>query len=285
MAPVVTVLNHALATIDGFFIDCLLSDNHVFDADVTEFPVESGSTISDNIRNKPLVVTMECLISNAPLGQLVSLRDKVSDPTDSAYDLLLKIRNDRRPVSIGTSLRHYDNMALQSLSIPRESGRGDELKFTAVFKQIEFVTNIRDKRVAIVGAKSSGPRTFSPVQDTSTGYIYVDVRTNTWWDDAIVGWRSNVIHVQPSSVQHIDGQTVIPGTEPDQVTLLDGCPELISLKVYNNEPRSLHSIPLLKARLKAIHNGAPDSPLRTRDPRNLITLPPNGYRLLRFAAN
>jgi hypothetical protein len=283
MAPVVTVLNHTLATIDGFFIDCLLSDNHVFDADVTEFPVESGSTISDNIRNKPLVVTMECLISNAPLGQLVSLRDKVSDPTDSAYDVLLKIRNDRRPVTIGTSLRHYDNMALQSLSIPRESGRGDELKFTAVFKQIEFVTNIRDKRVAIVGAKSSGPRTFSPVEDNSKGYVYVDLRTNTWWDDDIVGWRANVLFAQPSSVQSVNGQTVITDGEPDKVTLLAGCPELIATKVYNNERVDQHTTPLLKARLKAIHGGQADSPLRTRDPRNLLTLPPNGYKIVRLA--
>ncbi len=178
-------------------------------------------------------------------------------------------------------------MALQSLSIPRESGRGDELKFTAVFKQIEFVTNVRDTRVAIVGAKSSGPRTYSPVEDVSTGYVYVDLRTHTWWDDAIVGWRANVLDANsPSSVEHINGQTVVSDGEPGMVILLAGCPELISTKVYNNERVDQHTTALLKARLKAIHGGPggrPDSPLRTRDPRNLLTLAPNLYKIVRLS--
>src|SRR4051812_35027057 len=94
------VLTHKLGAINGFYVDCLLSDNHTFDAEVTDFPVESGSTISDNIRNKPLVVAMECLVSNTPLGQLVTLRDQVNEPADAAYDMLLKVRDSRAPVTI-----------------------------------------------------------------------------------------------------------------------------------------------------------------------------------------
>lgn len=161
----------SLASISGFLIDCLISDNHTYASEVTKFPVESGSTISDNIRNEPLVVVMECLVSNTPIGNLVTLRnggrtrlealaDPLNtagisrDPVQTAYNLILAIRAARQPVVIKTSLDTFANMALQNVSIPRESGRGDDLKFTATFQQIEIVVNRRTRRVAIVGAKA-----------------------------------------------------------------------------------------------------------------------------------
>src|SRR6266581_7024811 len=112
-----------LALIDGYVIDCLLKDDHTFDAEVTEYPVESGSTISDNIRNKPLVVAMECIVSNTPLEQAGKSRTPGTFPEDDAYALLLSIRKERRLVSITTSLDDYDNMAIEALGFPRASGR------------------------------------------------------------------------------------------------------------------------------------------------------------------
>ncbi len=166
--PIVTVgparaevLVNELVMINEFLIDCCLSDNHNYESEVTDFPVESGSTISDNIRNKPLVVTMECIVSNTPIGKIVKYRNNTSDPASSAYEVLIKIREDKQPVPIRTSLRTFENMALQNLTIPRSSGRGDELRFTATFKQIEIVINKRGTRVAIPGAiaKTSSNKT------------------------------------------------------------------------------------------------------------------------------
>lgn len=209
-SPRVVVLNHRLASINGFFIDCLVSDGHTFDADVTEFPVESGATISDNIRNKPLVVTMECIVSNAPIGQLATLRDQDNDPVDSAYEMLLKVRADRQPVTIFTSLRTYTNMALQNLSIPRESGTGDALKFTVTFKQIELVVNRREKRVAIVGAKNGGSTTRT-VQTWGSKSIYINSPNSSWYDFAIDAWRSTVKY--GSEPKHKEG-TAAPHVGP-----------------------------------------------------------------------
>lgn len=229
--PTVTVLTHRLASIDGFFIDCLLSDSHTFDSEVTDFPVESGATISDNIRNKPLIVTMECLISNTPLGQLVQLRNKDSTPVDSAYDKLLKIRADRKPVKIFTSLRTYTNMALQSLTIPRESGCGDELKFTATFKQVELVVNKRDKRVAIVGARTGGASTVATrvVKTDGTKYVYINLFTYTWYDFNIEGWREVLEYqfLKPTDLQNQasthanQGQYVLARGRPRDLTVAE----------------------------------------------------------------
>lgn len=182
-----------LAVIDGFVVDCLISDTHNFPSEVTDFEVESGSTISDNIRNKPIVVTMDVLVSDTPIGAARNFRH--GDPTtssDDCYDVLIKMRDARDVVSISTSLRTYDNMACESLSIPRSSEYGDgSLRFTATFKQITFKNVDRETRVAIPGAQGAGGKTSTatPVANNDNGVRWIDISDLTWYDRQIVGWR------------------------------------------------------------------------------------------------
>lgn len=278
---------------DDLVIDCLISDNHTFDAEVTDFPVESGSTISDNIRNKPLVVTMDCLVTNTPIGQVVNFRNKDEDPVDTAYNAMIKIRNARKPVSIRTSLKTYKNMALQNLSVPRESGRGDELRFTATFKQVEFVVNRRDTRVAIVGAKSGGVREFHPTADTSTDNILVHMPDQTWFDGAIGGWRHSVHFPTVTNVRSSNNVTTFDnGTfeagEKGLTKLHDDRPIDIPAKVFDNERVDQHTIPLLRARLKAIHatNGAASfqggNILFKHNPNDMIELHKGEFVIIRL---
>src|SRR5262245_50543513 len=117
VTPKVQVLSKQLAMIDGVLIDCLLGVDHTFESDVTDYPVEDGSTLTNNILLKPAVVTMECLVSNTPIGQLADLRDKVSQPSDDVYEHLQKILTAREPVTIRTSLRTFTSMALKHLSV------------------------------------------------------------------------------------------------------------------------------------------------------------------------
>lgn len=168
--PSAQALPYQLVMIDDFLIDVVLSEDHTFESDVTEYPVESGSNITDNVRPRPIVVTMECLVSNTPIGFLASRHPNGEqggggEPADDCYELLQKIRDKREPVIIRTSLRTFDNMVLKSLSIPRAKDRGDALKFTASFQQIQVVTNKRTRRIAVPGGggrnnKGQLPATF-----------------------------------------------------------------------------------------------------------------------------
>lgn len=180
-----------LAVIDGFVIDCLISDNHTLDSEITEFPVEGGGTISDNIRPKPIVIAMECLVSNTPLEPASRFRGAGSVPVDDFYALLKSIRKDRRLVSISTSLEDWDNMGLEALGIPRAAGRGDELRVHTTWKQVDVVENVRGDRVAIQAARS-GQNEYKPVRATGTKYIYVNTADETWYDDDILAWRESI---------------------------------------------------------------------------------------------
>ena len=134
--------------INNYLIDVSVKEDHSFTADVTDYPVESGGSLSDNIRPKPITVTIEGIVSNSPLGEITTSRRTFAGPlatgqasTAEAYALLLAVWNGREPVTIRTSLGTFERMALTSLSIPKSKESGDALHFTAAFQQITLVTN------------------------------------------------------------------------------------------------------------------------------------------------
>jgi len=75
-------------------------------------------------------------------------REDRTTHVENALDILLKMSGRNvdgsnvspdPSVSIGTGLRRYNNMAMESLSIPRDSRTGEAMYFTAVFVKIETV--------------------------------------------------------------------------------------------------------------------------------------------------
>lgn len=192
-----------LVMIDDFLIDVSLREEHNFESEVTEYPIEKGADITDNIRPKPLQVTMEGLVSNTPVNPfIVSARTSVDQSVDEAYAKLQKIRDAREPVTIRTSLQTYKNMAMKNLVIPRQPGQADALQFTASFIQVDIVENTRTTRVATPIAiksktmtKPASTTTFpdrvkvvgvSPRADVIGKYA---AETMLWYDDDIGGWR------------------------------------------------------------------------------------------------
>ena len=134
--------------IDDFEIDATISETHQFDSDVTDHPVESGADVTDNVRVKPIIVTINGIVRDSPLGEMASVRQNLGPgvgnlPSDDFIAKVLGIRDAREPVSISTTLQTYDDMVLQSLTVPRDSKTGRAAVFTAVFKQVIFVKTDR----------------------------------------------------------------------------------------------------------------------------------------------
>ncbi len=135
--------------IDDFEIDAALSEDHTFDSDVTEHPVEEGADITDHVRARPIEVSIQGIVSDTPIGRTAFNRgfDPSGElqmpvlPSDVAFSNLLAIRDAREPITITTSLKTFERMILTSLTVPATGG--DALEFTARFRQIELVTNRR----------------------------------------------------------------------------------------------------------------------------------------------
>lgn len=154
--------------IDGYEVDAALSEQHSFDSEVTAHPVETGADISDHIRAMPITVTLDCVVSDTPVGVLSTRRDNTTLPSEDAFSLMLAIRDLREPVTIETSLRDFPDMALQKLSMPRSSRDGDSLRFQATFVQVKTVTSTRATvRVDVPRGKKKSTLGFKPAPEVS----------------------------------------------------------------------------------------------------------------------
>ncbi len=203
-----------------YLIDCFLSEDHKYDSDVTNYPVESGANITDNIRPLPLEVSLEGIVSNTPIGNIALLRS-ADPPVTEMYTKFVELRDARVLTTIRTSLGTFANMAMKTLSIPRAAGRGDELRFNATFIQVQIVSNTRGTRVAVPNAqgKSSSnatPKT-DPTNNLTRGIVAVDNRGN-WYDDDIKAWRTGAY--APGSVGHAVLTTLPGGLDPTPKWLL-----------------------------------------------------------------
>lgn len=152
-----------MIVIDGYTIDIAVSEDHSRTAQATAHPIESGSDITDHIIERPKVITLNCLVSDTPIGRLKTLREETGFlvgnategfvPSDDAHDFLNRLFDERRPVQIDHSLGVDDNMIMTSLSEPRRSSDGKALRFTVAFQQIRIVEN--ERRTVIVATPRS----------------------------------------------------------------------------------------------------------------------------------
>lgn len=130
-------------SIDGFVIDAALSESHDYESEVTDYPIERGANVIDHVRNRPLTVSLECVVSDTPLPLIASQRDTSEAPSVAAMAKLEAIRDAREPIKIVTGLRTYENMIMVSLSVPVDVETGDALRFRASFRQVSIIENRR----------------------------------------------------------------------------------------------------------------------------------------------
>jgi hypothetical protein len=149
-------------------LDAMLTERQSFANDVTNFPIESGSSISDHVIQAPEEVEVEGFVTNTPIEFISGLRSGQEDRVLNAYLMLLEIAGYKSPgkayrfnkletvaedeqyrpefklVEILTGLRLYTDMALIKLDIPRDAKTGDTIKFTALFRKVNTVelTNV-----------------------------------------------------------------------------------------------------------------------------------------------
>ena len=151
-------------------IDAALKETHGRKATVTKNQVEDGSDISDHYRLENEMLSMEAIISEAPIDLIVSstnvassfvagqigglggiatksLRGIISEnvllnSTDRQLDNLKKIEEfmqNATVFNVVTSLKTYKSMVFGSVTMPKEASIGDSLKLSIQFEQIKIV--------------------------------------------------------------------------------------------------------------------------------------------------
>lgn len=152
--------------IDSYPYDLMVRGELVFEAEVTHHPIEDGSTTTDHRIIQPMVFTLECIVSDSPIGEIAQHESRRVDdvtvavfgsdqtplPSDEAYNRLLEIHNTSKLVTIEIPVasrtakpgkRTFANMWLTSLSMPMDRETSGGLFFSASWEQVVIARNNR----------------------------------------------------------------------------------------------------------------------------------------------
>lgn len=158
--------------------DASLSETHARQCEITDHPVEEGSTISDHIRRLPETLEVNGVVSNHPIVFLASLNSPspitngltpATARAELAYSTLRKLMDDGELVTVVTSLWEYENMAITSMSVARDVNTGNVLNCSLSLREIIIAktktvdapepSNVGQKGAKDVGKKVPGAAT------------------------------------------------------------------------------------------------------------------------------
>jgi hypothetical protein len=179
-------------SLQAITLDATLAEDSEYSNRITEFPLESGSSISDHVIHEPENVTIKGLISETPVavlgtvGRALMNGGSFSDPIGDGYAFLLAIGGYSQPkfsgkakptdqflsggqditesaqqfqlVDILTEFRLYTSMGITRLHVGREPTTGDALVFTASFKKVRMVEVQEGLTMPRVSEPAAAPR-------------------------------------------------------------------------------------------------------------------------------
>lgn len=134
-------------TADGFFegsvpFDNMLREIHSFTDRVTDHPVEDGINISDHVVLGPRELTMEGLITDAPLQLIQGVDSSIeggSSRSTRAWHVLKSYRG--RILTAITGLDRIEQAMLTGVSAPRTGTTGDGIVLAIRVREVVIVTS------------------------------------------------------------------------------------------------------------------------------------------------
>jgi hypothetical protein len=160
-------------------MDAVIREIPNYRNNVTQFPVEDGSSINDNIRIMPDEINIVGFVTNSPIDVIQASNAEVIENVDGsieiknlrrtdvlnsvelAQDILLRISGRKiegknqvpKLVDVVTGLRVYHRMAITALRMPRDSSIGQALRFEITLVNVE---NVFSESVVIKNPSTSG---------------------------------------------------------------------------------------------------------------------------------
>lgn len=134
-------------------LDALVSENTSLKSQITEYPIEDGSVISDHISQESETLSIEGVITGA--GTLFNISAGKSKLI-AAKEALRGLHKKRELVTIVTGVDVYEDFAIGSCEINRNADDGERLNVNLTLKKIEKVT-LRNEEIP--PEKTSGKAT------------------------------------------------------------------------------------------------------------------------------
>jgi hypothetical protein len=140
-------LNTKEYSIRYYYFDGVLKTEHVNQRRITQHPVQVGANITDHSFQLPARLTMEIGVSDVMDCYSLS-NDWTSETVGrsiNAFQGLKKLQESGKSLSVTTRLFTYDNMIIESISVPEDYRTLYSLRASIIFQQIITVQTSRTK--------------------------------------------------------------------------------------------------------------------------------------------
>lgn len=173
------------ATLEGIVFDATLKESHSHTADVTDNPVERGSNITDNVRTRPVSLSIEGFISDYPLRSNVvqqfaggAFTQRPSEDlrrSQQVLDKLIKLKDAGVLIIVTTGIRVYQDMVVTSVNVNRDKSTAHGLMLDVSMRDIRLVDTqtvqlkVREKKAE--PKKKDGPKTKKEASAQTTDQV------------------------------------------------------------------------------------------------------------------
>lgn len=120
--------------------DVILGRTTEFDAEVTEYPVEDGFSISDHCVRKPLKLTLDVLFTPTPVTWWNEFLGGSRHSLNAVVNEIMQIWQEGEPITITLVDAIYEDMVMVSAPLPRNNDDGYCYKATLQFQHVRRVT-------------------------------------------------------------------------------------------------------------------------------------------------
>ena len=123
------------ANLNGIRFDAIITRDRSYEADVPEYPVEDGFSVSDSILKKPFQLNVTAFISDTPVTWKKEF-GKTSGRLQKTLKQLENLYFSGQIVTFTTSSKVYSSMAITSLTIPETAEMGNAVEVQFTLKQV-----------------------------------------------------------------------------------------------------------------------------------------------------
>jgi hypothetical protein len=128
-------------------IEATVRQVHSSRVEVTDHPIEDGSSVTDHSRVMPKRLQLDIVISNDPI--IINASENAvpsvasGDPRSRAQDAYAefeRLQTKGELLTVRTFLRDYDNMILEDITAPRDAATGNVLSASLSLRELKTAT-------------------------------------------------------------------------------------------------------------------------------------------------
>ena len=129
-----------LDTGEEFDIDFLDAESHEWNNEITRFPIETGSVISDSIIKRPRKYVLSGVTSDSPINLFEVAANIGAEPkTQQAVAFFESLADSQSLVTVTSKMKTYDSMGCTSVKIARNRSTGNSIKYDINFETVDIV--------------------------------------------------------------------------------------------------------------------------------------------------